>query len=328
MKGFAAALERWYLRHKRDLPWRATRDPYRIWVSEIMLQQTRAQAVKAYYHRFLKRFPSVQALAEAPEAEVLACWSGLGYYSRARNLQRGAQRIVEAGRFPRAYDAIRELPGVGPYTAAALASIVFGLPHAVLDGNVMRVIARLTNDAADIGSAKTRARFQAFAQDVLLDRKNPGRFNQAMMELGATVCVPRAPLCGSCPVSPYCEARRQGAERQLPVKLRKIEPQRIERAVAVVRRNASVLLWQRNSEASRMAGFWELPEAEQLPGIRILENLGSFRHSITHHRYVFTVVAAALARRPKNCEWVRADELLRIPLSTTARKALRLVYEL
>jgi len=162
-----------------------------------MLQQTRAQAVIPYYQRFLDRFPGAEVLAHAREADVLASWSGLGYYSRARNLQRAARAIVAAGRFPEDYEGIRELPGVGPYTAAAVASIAFGAPHAVLDGNVLRVISRLRADGADVRSSKTRARFQKIA-DEWLDRGNPGEFNQAIMELGATVCLPRAPRCPAC----------------------------------------------------------------------------------------------------------------------------------
>src|SRR5215469_2782403 len=160
----AKRLVEWYRRGHRDLPWRATSDPYRIWISEIMLQQTRAQAVIPYYERFLKRFPTVEALAAAAEPDVLAAWSGLGYYSRARNLRRAAQQITADGGFPRDYEGLRALPGIGDYTAAAIASIAFTLPHAVLDGNVMRVVARMENDASDIGAARTRERFRGIAQ--------------------------------------------------------------------------------------------------------------------------------------------------------------------
>ena len=191
----------WYARGHRDLPWRDTRDPYRIWVSEIMLQQTRAQAVIPYYHRFLERFPSVEALAAAAEDEVLALWSGLGYYSRARNLRLAARQIVDSGGFPRSYEGIRGLPGIGDYTAAAVASIAFDLPYAVLDGNVLRVVARVANDAADISAARTRERFRAMAQGWLDAAIEPGHFNQALMELGATVCLPRKPLCLVCPLA-------------------------------------------------------------------------------------------------------------------------------
>src|SRR5205823_2871511 len=174
---FASRLTNWYDRAKRDLPWRKTRDPYRILVSEVMLQQTRAQTVIPYYEKFLECFPTAEALAAAGETELLRSWSGLGYYRRAHNLQQAARRILERGCFPRDYDAIRELPGVGGYTAAAVGSIAFGIARAAVDGNVMRVIARITADSSDIGAAATRASFEK-AADRLLDRRDPGRFNQ------------------------------------------------------------------------------------------------------------------------------------------------------
>src|ERR1035438_4678919 len=185
----ARLLVDWYRKGHRDLPWRRTTDPYRIWVSEIMLQQTRVQAAIPYYRRFLDRFPTVEALAAAAEQDVLTLWAGLGYYSRARNLRRAAQQVVAAGGFPRDYAAIRALPGIGDYTAAAIASIVFQLPYAAVDGNVLRVVARVENDAADIASPRTRERFRAIARE-WMGRRQPGVFNQALMELGATVCVP------------------------------------------------------------------------------------------------------------------------------------------
>src|ERR1019366_7928196 len=216
----------WYARGHRDLPWRHARDPYPIWVSEIMLQQTRAQAVIPYYRRFLERFPTVRTLAAASEDDVLALWSGLGYYSRARNLRRAAQQIAAAGGFPREYAAIRALPGIGDYTAAAVGSIAFDLPVAVVDGNVLRVVARVTNDAGDISAGRTRARFREIAQQ-WLDPGEPGQFNEALMELGATVCLPRNPLCLVCPLAACCRARQEGTVAQLPVKLRKTAPVRL-----------------------------------------------------------------------------------------------------
>ncbi|MDE3164169.1 MAG: A/G-specific adenine glycosylase [Acidobacteriota bacterium] len=320
----SALLIGWYRKGHRDLPWRATSDPYRIWVSEIMLQQTRAQAVIPYYERFLARFPDAAALAGAEEEEVLAHWAGLGYYSRARNLRRAAQSIAAAGAFPREYDAIRALPGVGDYTAAAIASIAFDLPHAVLDGNVLRVVARVENDPADIGSARTRERFRGIAQG-WLDARDAGRFNQALMELGATVCLPRNPLCGSCPIAGRCRARAAGTAAQLPVKLRRKEPVQLEGTLLVVRRGDQVLLRQRAAEASRMAGFWDLPALEDLPGARLGEELGEIRHTITHHRYRLTVAPAAAPKRvAAPLAWWKTNKIGRIPLSTTARKALAL----
>ncbi len=181
-----------------------------------MLQQTRAQAVIPYYERFLKRFPAARDLADAPEAEALRYWSGLGYYQRVRNLRKAAQTIAVSG-FPIEYAAIRELAGVGDYTAAAVASIAFGKAHAAVDGNVLRVIARITGDSSNIASPATRARFTQVAES-LLDRHDPGGFNQAMMELGAAVCLPRKPLCLLCPVVDECRARKLGIQAELPVK--------------------------------------------------------------------------------------------------------------
>src|SRR5450432_3705505 len=320
---FGDLLLAWYRNGHRDLPWRRATDPFCIWVSEIMLQQTRAAAVIPYYERFLARFPTVESLAAAAEPDVLALWSGLGYYSRARNLRLAAQQIVAAGGFPRDYDAIRGLPGIGDYTAAAIASMAFHLPHAVLDGNVMRVVARVRNDAADIGAGRTRRRFRAIAQD-WLDGNPPGLFNQALMELGATVCLPRNPLCLLCPVAACCLGREEGVAAPLPVKLRQAVPVKIDGVLLVVRHRG------------RMAGFWDLPAPEDLPHVRVGKRLGEIRHTITHHHYTLTVrtatvrtatVRAAETRAQPAAsiafEWFRPGRMAEIPLSTTARKALK-----
>jgi len=289
-----------------------------------MLQQTRAQTVIPYYERFLARFPDAQTLAEAPEAGVLACWSGLGYYSRARNLQRAARQIVAEGSFPSDYDRIRTLPGVGPYTAAAVASIAFGIPRAVLDGNVMRVIARLRGDGADIGSSKTRARFQQIAGE-MLDRRRPGCFNQALMELGATICLPRGPRCTECPVAMFCEAQKMGRQHELPVKGRKMVVRRIAMRVALVEKQGAVLMRQRSAGESLMPGFWEFPAPEDLAGWNESALLGSFRHTITHHHFTVTVAQGTISRAQAGFEWCRMETLATIPLTTIARKALGLL---
>ncbi|MFN3323075.1 MAG: A/G-specific adenine glycosylase [Bryobacteraceae bacterium] len=318
-------LTEWYDSAHRKLPWRETRDPYRIWLSEIMLQQTRVAAVLPYYEKFLRLFPDVQALAEAPEADLLAAWSGLGYYSRARNLQKAARQILARGAFPDTYESIRELAGVGDYTAAAVASLAFGLPHAVLDGNVLRVLSRWTGEKGDIQSTATRKRLRQEAGR-LLDSRNPGRFNQAMMELGALICLPRGPKCQECPIARSCEARKLGLQHQLPVKLRRTAPVSIERTLLIVERNGRLLLWQRAAGASRMAGFWELPEREQLPEAEPIALLGSFRHSITHHNYTFTVQAARTTAKPAGFRWLSRERIASLPLSTTAKKALQLSH--
>jgi A/G-specific adenine glycosylase len=310
--GFRKKLAQWYKKNARDLPWRRTSDPYAIWISEIMLQQTRVAAAIPYYERFLERFPNAESLAAASETEVLTAWSGLGYYSRARNLHRAARAIADLGAFPGDYEAIRELPGVGDYTAAAVASIAFGLPHAVVDGNVKRVIARLTGDAhVDV---------QAIA-DRLLDRKHPARSNQALMELGALVCLPRDPQCGGCPVAGECVARKNGTQAQLPLKKPRQPPGRIRLTLLVIRRRGKILL----TPSPRVRGFWDLPEGP--PGASPGSALGTFRHSIMNSRYECEVREAVTDRAPDGARWWAEAKLHEIPLSTTAKKALRVIEQ-
>lgn len=322
--GPAALLLAWYRRNARDLPWRRTTDPYRIWLSEVMLQQTRAAAAIPFYERFLSRFPTLAALAGAEEPEVLTLWSGLGYYSRARNLLRAARHAAATG-LPDDFEGLRKLPGVGEYTAAAVASIAFRRPVAVLDGNVMRVVARVVADAGDTGSPGTRERFRGIAQ-AWLDPADPGGFNQALMELGATVCLPRHPLCARCPMAALCAARARGIVEQLPVRPARPEPVQIKAVLVVARRGRRVLLRQRPAASGRMAGFWDLPAPEDLPGIRPGPSLGRFRHSITHHRYTFAVCPATLRGKPRGSEfrWFDPQRIVEIPLSTTARKGLQI----
>src|SRR5712671_2494103 len=224
----------WFRQFQRDLPWRRTKDPYRIWLSEIMLQQTRVAAAIPYYERFLLRFPDVHSLATAPEEEVLRLWSGLGYYSRARNLQKAAQQIVakHAGQFPKRMEDVLALPGVGNYTAAAILSIGFGEKHAVLDGNVARVVARLGAIRGDLREPQRWQELQNRA-DRLLEPKSPGDWNQAMMELGATVCTPKSPQCLLCPVAQFCEGRRLGIAESLPEKRKKRAAVEVTLAAAV-----------------------------------------------------------------------------------------------
>ena len=288
-----------------------------------MLQQTRVAAALPFYERFLRRFPTVEALAAAAEADVLAHWAGLGYYSRARNLHKAAQAVVEAGGgFPATLDALLKLPGIGDYTAAAIGSMAFGLPCAAVDGNLLRVIARLDNDPSDIGNPRTRARFTERAQ-ALLDRKHPGEFNQAMMELGATVCLPKSPRCGKCPVVAFCEGRRAERESELPVKARKRGKIEIEVVALVIRRRGRILLRRRADDAGQMAGFWELPDALGLPDALIGRPVGEVRHTITHHHYRYRVhLADWSGRARKPLAWIGLKKLNAILLTTAARKSL------
>jgi A/G-specific adenine glycosylase len=318
---FADKLIAWYRVYARDLPWRRTRDPYRIWISEVMLQQTRVAAAIPYYDRFLARFPTVEHLAAAQEEEVLAAWSGLGYYSRARNLLRAARQVVEAGGFPDTHDGLRALSGIGDYTASAIASIAFGHPHAVLDGNVARVLARLRCEEGDVKSQGVRRRLGAVAQE-LMDPARPGDFNQAMMELGATVCVPGVPECGGCPVASHCQAREHGRETELPVLSRDSRLVRIEEVLFVIERRGKILMWQRPPGDPKMAGFWELPREPQVPGVRRVRDLGRFSHSITFHRYQFHVAVGSVKGTPRGLAWIDRASLGSLPVSTVARKAL------
>jgi A/G-specific adenine glycosylase len=321
VRAIRRALSDWYLANKRDLPWRRTRDPYRVWISEVMLQQTRVAAAIPYYDRFLTRFPDVASLAAASDEDLLKAWAGLGYYSRARNVRAAAQKIVENGAFPATYDEIIALPGIGPYTAAAIASICFDLPHAVLDGNVMRVLSRLTQEEGDIQSSATRQRLQQSAQN-LLDVSHPSNHNQAMMELGAVVCIPKEPKCKFCPVSRDCHAHSAGLARELHVKLRRAEIRRVRRSLLVAIRNGNILLWQREQDAALLGGFYELPEPHQLAEVKTAKLLYEFPHAITNHIYDFHVMAARVGQVNPPLQWVPLEQLSALPLSTVARKAL------
>ena len=256
----------WYRANARDLPWRRTADPYPIWVSEIMLQQTRVAAVLGYYARFLAAFPSVEALAAAPEQQLMKLWEGLGYYSRARNLQKAARVVCEryGGKFPADYEELLSLPGVGEYTAGAIASAAFGLRVPAVDGNVLRVAARLTDDHSDIAAPATKQAARRALEAIMPTAAEDCRvFNQALMELGATVCVPKGePKCGDCPAAAFCLGRARGTAAQLPVKAKKTPRRAEEMTVFVLLRRGETAL-RRRPEEGLLAGLWEFPN---LPG--------------------------------------------------------------
>jgi A/G-specific adenine glycosylase len=278
-----------------------------------MLQQTRVAAVIPYYEKFLAAFPDAAALAAAPEERVLAMWAGLGYYSRARNLRESAGKIAANCGFPRDFESIRKLPGIGDYTAAAISSIAFDLPHAAVDGNVRRVIVRLLNDdTADVPENAS----------LLLDRRDPGRWNQALMELGATICAPRDPRCGECPIAKHCEARKHGAQASIPKKRAKPLPEQLERTLLIVRVRGRILL----TPSPRVRGFWDLPE--NVEGVETGPKVGEFRHTITHRHYKFLVfkglpIGRRFSGSGKLYRWVGHHKVNEIALSTTAKKALR-----
>ena len=317
----------WFDAHRRDLPWRRDPDPYRVWVSEIMLQQTRVAAVLEHYACWMRRFPTVQELARAREQTVLALWSGLGYYHRARRLHQAAKLIVRErkGEFPETAEGWRELPGIGRYTAAAIASIAFGESVAVVDGNVERVLDRLFGTHEGKEAHWQRA-------EALLDRSRPGDFNQAMMELGATLCTPRSPQCLLCPLIDWCATR--GAEQQKPQAARR----RKEVHLAFAQRDGAILLVQRPPDAQRMANMWELPElpnasteSSRLPTIVKRRQLWAtplarLRHSITDTDYDVAVLPAPdslLRNLNGNARWLTRKQWQKLPLTGLTRKVLR-----
>ena len=301
----------WYREHARVLPWRSDPTPYHVWVSEIMLQQTRVAAVLDYYRRFLEALPTVADLAQCPADALMKLWQGLGYYSRARNLQKAAKQIMGdfSGAFPGDYDSIRSLAGVGDYTAGAIASIAFGVPVPAVDGNVLRVVARITGDRRDV----TRPETKNAVRQALLDtmpRNAPGDYNQALMELGATVCLPNgAPLCEECPAGAFCAARRLGLTRELPVKAPKRERRVEERTVWLIFRDKKVALRRRGAKGL-LAGLWEYPNelspcACPVPGRE--EFAASGKHIFTHIEWRMKVYTVEAETESLPEGWVWAD---------------------
>jgi len=328
LAAFRRAVLVWYDEHRRDLPWRKTRDPYRIWLSEIMLQQTRVAAVLEHYRVFLERFPNVEVLAAASENAVLAAWSGLGYYRRARMLHRCARQIAKqhGGCFPRNSEALLALPGIGRYTAAAIASIAFAEPVAVVDGNVERVLQRL------IGINLTTPQIWQHAQAFLANSR-PGDFNQGMMELGATVCRPRAPHCAICPVRKWCVTRGDVPRTELPSRQKK---KKIWCALEWRDGNGSgkgkVRLVQRPRQASLMPGMWELPQSAEPPRrLPASARWRTFRHSITITDYTVHVLRNMRLRNTPSPDalpaakgtWIAIDRIPRIPITGLTRKILK-----
>ena len=345
----ADALLAWYDAHRRDLPWRASGDPYRVWVSEVMLQQTRVETVLPFYRAFIARFPAVEDLAAAEVDEVLALWSGLGYYRRARQLHAAARQVVAAGGFPRTVDGLRALPGIGAYTAAAVASIAFGIAEPVVDGNVERLLARRLAQAAGPKSRAGRASLLA-ASRALLDPTRPGDSNQAMMELGATVCTPRRPRCPLCPLAAGCAAAGEGDPERYPPPRRRRASERQRRVVAVVERRSRVLLFRRPDDSELLAGTWELPwfaaAADGDPVVegpaalaaayggrwRLGAQLGRVEHGITFRALEVEIYRAEIAGGDAVAEpppgvaaagWFDAEARRKLPLSALVGKVLR-----
>ncbi|MBI5838177.1 MAG: A/G-specific adenine glycosylase [Candidatus Eisenbacteria bacterium] len=330
--GFRRALHSWYRRHHRPLPWRGTRDPYSVWVSEVLLQQTRVSTVLERYPAFLEAFPDIASLARAPESRVLAAWSGLGYYRRARMLHRAARllRDQHAGRFPGEFEAIAALPGVGRSTAGAIYSIAFDRPAPILDGNVARVLQRL--HAAPGGGAPAPARLWAMAE-ALLPARSGHVHSQAMMELGAMVCTPLAPRCGDCPVARWCGARAHGLQQRVPAPRPRAKGVAVDEHAAVAWRGSKLVL-ERRPQGGQLDGLVGLPLAGSRTallgrlgrGARVSGELPMVRHSILNRRMRTFVWEAELptgARLAPGLETFTPARIFEQPLDGTARKVLR-----
>ncbi|MDE0483697.1 MAG: A/G-specific adenine glycosylase [Candidatus Poribacteria bacterium] len=343
---FRDALLTWFKRYHRKMPWRGINDPYQIWVSEVMLQQTQVKKVVDYYERFIERFPDVNQLAAAPLQDVLKVWEGLGYYARARNLHKAAQFIMKEldGEIPKDYATFRKLPGVGDYSAAAVHSIAFNKPYAAVDGNIKRVLARLYLIDAPINEASSAKHFQQKADD-LLDQDEPGLFNQAMMELGATVCRPQSPTCLICPVNQFCEAFHTSRQDEFPHR-RKTKPiPEHHIAAGVIYKASKVLIVQRPLNGL-LGGLWEFPngqidenETAEDACIRHITNvvnltvtnlkyLTRVRHAFTHFKIVVDVfeceyqTGEVVLNGPINSKWVKLTALQDYPLPRATHKFL------
>jgi A/G-specific adenine glycosylase len=317
------ALLRWYRKSRRDMPWRRRVSPYRTWVSEIMLQQTTVAAVTPKYEAFLRAFPSVAALAAASEEEVLSKWAGLGYYSRARNLRRAAIEVDEnhGGKFPSDFEAVLALPGIGRYTAGAILSIAFSKPYAVVDGNVIRVFSRLFGLRGRAKDPRFAAEIWARAEP-LVPARAPGDWNQALMELGATVCTPESPSCGACPLSRRCVAFKKKIQDQLPLPEKSLAPTPVKWTCLWIERDGKILLWKRSEDERLLKNLWGLPEASRLktkPG-RLLARAS---HTITHHALDIELRAAEVPTLlPEAARWVPRAELKTLLVSSLWLKLL------
>lgn len=348
LRSFRRRLLSWFSAHARDLPWRRTRDPYCIWVSEIMLQQTQVTTVVGYYERFLQRFPNVVALATAEEEDVLRLWEGLGYYRRARQMHLAARRIVaeHGGEFPRDPEQVRRLPGVGRYTAGAVLSFAFDDRQPILEANTIRLFTRLLGYRDDPTQAAGQRRLWAFAED-LLPAKNAGQLNQALMELGSLVCTPRSPQCSQCPVATLCPTQRDGLQAVIPAPKRPPQYEDVREVAMVVWRAGTVLL-RRCEPNERWAGLWDFPRfaidgeplgedlseslverTKQRVGVTVAprDRLATLRHGVTRFRITLECYAADFLRgRPRGeTRWVTPAELADMPLCVTGRRLSRLL---
>ena len=342
-------LMEWYRRHLRRLPWRETDDPYRIWVSEVMLQQTQVQTVLPYYQQFLRDFPNVQILANAKLQSVLKVWEGLGYYARARNMHRSARIILEQydGIFPDSWDMLRKLPGIGDYIASAVLSIAFNQPYAVLDGNVKRVLARFYKISEPVNKSSSYKTFKAVA-DGLLDHRHPGTFNQALMELGALVCKPQKPDCDGCPLHSRCSANQAGHVDQFPKRIRKPKTPLHNIAVGVVYKNNLMLITRRKPEGL-LGGLWEFPggkigkherpeqacvreiKEEVNLNVAVTGHVAQVKHAYTHFKIIMEVFSCRYVsgdvrlKGSVDFRWISLEEIDQYPFPKANHKFIHLL---
>ena len=358
---FRRTLLAWYDNEKRDLPWRRTKNPYHIWVSEIMLQQTQVVTVIPYYERFLAWFPTVDALAKAPEEKLLKAWEGLGYYSRVRNMQKAAQEIMDDfnGEFPSTYDDILSLKGIGPYTAGAIASIAFDLPEPAVDGNVMRVMARLFEVNYDIGDPKNRKIFQAI-MEVLIDPERPGDFNQALMDLGTDIESAKNPRPDESPIRFFSAAYLHGTYDKYPIKLPKKKPKPLQIQAFIIRNSKGDFLLEKNTDGRLLGGFWSFPIMEtdfigqqldlfetdnakntlkttsqktlfkedyQLNPTWTNKTFNHVKHTFSHQKWTIELIEGSVNSneftKDKELRWVAQDQLSTYPLATPQKKMLK-----
>ncbi len=306
LQGAVSPLLSWYDQNKRDLPWRADKEAYHVWVSEIMLQQTRVEAVKDYYTRFLRLFPTVSALANAEEEQVLKAWEGLGYYSRARNLHQAAKQIADMGAFPDTWEGVRALKGVGDYTAGAICSIAYDLPCPAVDGNVLRILTRLLADGKNIDDLSTRKYFADLLKEVYPERA--GDFCQALMELGAIVCVPNgAPLCEECPWRDRCLAHLQGIEEQFPIRAEK-RARRVEEVTLCVLKAGERYALQKREMSGLLAGLWQFPFMELPLDGRVVKSKKA-KHIFTHVEWRMTGYLVEVEQADGKFTWATAEEI-------------------
>lgn len=354
-KGLQDELLYWYDNRKRDLPWRLNQDPYRIWVSEIMLQQTQVVTVIPYFERFMTWFPNIKALAEAPEDRLLKAWEGLGYYSRVRNMQKAAQQITTdfAGEMPNDIEAISTLKGIGPYTAGAISSIAFDLPEPAIDGNVMRVYSRLFEVTADMAKASSRKEFDYLVRGTI-SQDDPSSFNQALMDLGASICAPTNPDCPTCPLKEFCLSYANNTTTTFPVKSKKQKAKPVYYDGYVIRNQSGDYLIEQRAESGLLANLWQFPLVEQAPkAVTLSENkvaeeapvylieqhkkinwqptpIGEITHIFSHLKWCVTIYSGVVKNQGNfkikdNQRWVSMSEMAEYPMPKPQLKMLEVL---